>query len=88
MLVLGALWAALGLSGTVTLLSRIDENNASQNIFAALFSLPHAIIFGPIFGFLIALSPPLSRCPFCRHSIPKDAPACYKCTRKLSKQIP
>jgi len=79
-----ALWSGLGLIGTALIVSKSARKGSA--VAGALFSLPHAIIFGPLFLLMmLAAGPPLRLCPFCKSSIPRNATVCSECTRDVAE---
>lgn len=74
-------WSGLGLIGSILILAK--SARPERAAFAVLFSLPHAIIFGPVFLLMSLAGRPQKLCPFCQSSIDRDATACAKCTRQL-----
>jgi hypothetical protein len=74
-------WSGLGLVGSVLLL--IKSARPERALFLVLFSLPHAIIFGPLFLFMNLTGRPQKVCPFCQSSIDRGATVCAKCTKEL-----
>jgi hypothetical protein len=74
-------WSGLGLIGSILILTK--SARPERALFAVLFSLPHAIIFGPIFLLMTLAGRPQKLCPFCQSSIDRDATVCAKCTRQL-----
>jgi hypothetical protein len=77
------IWSGLGLIGSFLLLNK--SARPERAIFIVLFSLPHAIIFGPIFLLMNLAGRPQKLCPFCQSGIDRDALVCPKCTRDLPK---
>lgn len=75
------IWSGLGLMGSFLLLSK--SARPERAIFVVLFSLPHAIIFGPMFLVINLAGRPQKLCPFCQSSIDKAAVVCANCTREL-----
>ena len=80
-LALMAVWSGLGLIGSALVFTK--SARPERALFAVLFSLPHAIIFGPIFLLLSLIGRPQKLCSFCQSSIDRDAVVCSKCTRDL-----
>lgn len=74
-------WSGLGLVGSLLLLTK--SARPERALFVVLFSLPHAIIFGPIFLLLNLAGRPQKLCPLCQSSIDRDATVCANCTREL-----
>lgn len=74
-------WSGLGLIGSFLLLNK--SARPERAMFVVLFSLPHAIIFGPVFLLLSLAGRPQKLCPFCQSSIDCKAIVCAKCTREL-----
>ena len=75
------IWSGLGLVGSFLLLTK--SARPERALFVVLFSLPHAIIFGPLFLLINLASRPQKLCPFCQSSIDEAATVCAKCTREL-----
>lgn len=75
------IWSGLGLVGSALLLTKSAQ--PERAMFVVLFSLPHAIIFGPLFLLLSLAGRPQTPCPFCKSSIDRDATVCAKCTKDL-----
>jgi hypothetical protein len=67
--------------GSVLLL--IKSARPERALFLVLFSLPHAIIFGPLFLLVNLTGRPQKVCPFCQSSIDRQATVCAKCTKEL-----
>lgn len=60
-----------------------ELKHPGRTAIGCLLTLPHDLIFGPIW-FLIALAEtPQKVCPFCKSTIPAAATVCAKCTRSL-----
>jgi hypothetical protein len=76
------LWSGLGLLGTAIMYARSAEKGKATAF--ALFSLAHAVIFGPLFLLGALMGSPQQICPHCKSSIRKDATVCPKCTREVS----
>ncbi|QDT03856.1 hypothetical protein K227x_22410 [Rubripirellula lacrimiformis] len=74
-------WSGLGLVGSLLLLTK--SARPERALFIVLFSLVHAIVFGPIFLLMTLAGRPQKLCPFCQSSIDRDAVVCAKCTREL-----
>lgn len=64
-------WSSLGLIGSILFVSK--SAGPERAMFLVLFSLPHAIIFGPIFLLMNLAGRPQKVCPFCQSSIDRDA---------------
>ena len=79
------LWAGLGLLGTTIMLSK-GSKVPGRTIAMALFSLPHAVIFGPLFLLLTLSAQSVKPCPFCCSRIPEAAVVCPKCTRSIGEE--
>lgn len=75
------MWSGLGLIGTCLLLSKSAD--PGRALAVAAFSLPHAIIFGPLFLMLNLAGRPQKLCPYCKSSIDRDASVCSECTRDV-----
>ena len=75
------LWICSGLAGSALLLSKSAFKGRATA--AVLFSLPHAIIFGPLFLLMNLTTLPQQICPHCQSSIPRSATVCSECTRAL-----
>lgn len=74
------LWPVLGLLGTRIYLSRMS-NTRGRGMGYALFTLPHAIVFGPFFLFLALSQKAKKECRFCLSTIDERATVCPECTR-------
>ena len=79
------IWSGLGLIGSILLLSK--SARPERAIFLVLFSIPHAIIFGPMFLLMTLAERPAKQCPFCRSTIDREASVCAKCTRELPTEL-
>jgi hypothetical protein len=77
------IWSGLGLFGSFLLLT--NSARPERALFIVLFSLPHAIIFGPIFLLMNLAGRPQKLCPFCQSEIDRDATVCSECTRDQPK---
>ena len=77
-------WSGLGLVGSVLMLTK--SARPERAVFAVLFSLPHAIIFGPLLLLAMLFSRPEKVCPYCQSSIDRQALVCAKCTRELPRE--
>jgi|GEM_PF-4487462 len=75
------LWSGLGLIGSLVLLSK--SATPERTIFVVILSIPHAIVFGPIFLLIALAGQPQQQCPYCQSSINRIATVCAKCTRDL-----
>ena len=75
------LWVCCGLTGSALLLSKSAFKGRATAV--VLFSLPHAIIFGPLFLQMNLATLPQQICPHCQSSIPRSATVCSKGTRGL-----
>ncbi len=75
------IWSGLGLIGSVLLFNK--SARPDRALFVILFSLPHAIIFGPLFLLMNLAGRPQKLCPFCKSSIDREATVCAKCTKDL-----
>lgn len=84
-ILLMTVWSTLGLLGWATNLAKHPTSPGRTVVFATL-SLPHAIIFGPIFLMLALVTRAQKECPHCKSMIPTAASVCYKCTRSVVKQ--
>ncbi|TWT85363.1 hypothetical protein Pla123a_01700 [Posidoniimonas polymericola] len=76
------LWSVLGLIGTGIMLSKSAYKGRATA--AALFSLPHAVIFGPIFLLIMLAARSQKACPHCKSSIDREASVCPECTRDVA----
>lgn len=76
------IWSGLGLVGTYLLVSKSAETKRAIPI--ALFSLPHAIVFGPLFLMLTLAGRAQKVCPHCHSSIDRRASVCGHCTREVT----
>ncbi len=74
-------WSGLGLIGSILLLTK--SARPERALFFVLFSLPHAIIFGPFFLLMGLVGRRQKLCPYCRSSIDRNATVCANCTRVL-----
>lgn len=79
------IWSGLGLIGSFLMLTK--SARPERMIFGVLFSLPHAIIFGPLFLLAILFARPEKVCPYCQSNIDREARVCSKCTRELPHAI-
>ncbi len=75
------LWSGLGLAGTARMISKSARKGSA--VAMALFSLPHAVIFGPLFLLMMLAGRDSTLCPHCKSAIPKDATVCSECTRDV-----
>ena len=76
------LWCGSGLLGTAIL---VFNNSAfpGRSAVTAIFTVPHALVFGPIWLLINLVGRKLKECPFCKSAIRADATVCAKCTRSL-----
>jgi hypothetical protein len=78
------IWSGLGLIGSFILLTK--SARPERAFFVVLFSLPHAVIFGPLFLLMNLAGRPQKLCPFCQSSIDRDATVCAECTKELPSE--
>lgn len=76
------IWSGIGLLGWLIMAVK-NSNRPLKAIGFGLFTLPHAVIFGPLFFFLSLTVPSTQICPYCQSDIPTAAIVCQKCTRDL-----
>ena len=77
-----ALWSGLGLLGTVVMCIK-NSATPGRAVATAVFTIPHGIIFGPIWLFIALVARSQRECPYCKSGIPAAATVCSKCTRSL-----
>ena len=78
------LWCGSGLLGTAILVFKNSAFRGRKAIYAIL-TVPHALMFGPIWLLLSLLGYSAKECPFCKSTIRADATVCSECTRSLPR---
>jgi ribosomal protein L40E len=78
-------WCGIGLVGWLMMISKQSARPA-RAIGLGLFSIPHALIFGPLYFAIALAAQAIQVCPHCQSDIPAKATVCAKCTRDLPKQ--
>ena len=76
------LWCGLGLLGTAIMV-RKNAAIPGISVMSAILTIPHALVFGPIWLLLSLAGHKVKECPFCKSAIRADATVCAKCTRSL-----
>lgn len=74
--------SGLGLIGTALMVSKSARKGSA--VAMALFSLPHAVIFGPLFLLMMLAGVSAKLCPHCKSGIPRGATVCSECTRDVA----
>ena len=74
-------WISLGFVGSLLLLGKSAEKGRAVVFF--VFSLIHAVVFGPIFLFLVLMVRAQKLCEHCKSEIRRDARVCSECTRDV-----
>ena len=78
------LWPMSVLIGTAIMGSK-NPDFPEKMAFVAIFSLPHAVVFGPFWLLLSLTLSEQQMCPHCRSSIDSQASVCPKCTRQIAR---
>jgi hypothetical protein len=76
------LWAGLGLLGTVVMCVK-NMTVPRRAVLTAVFTIPHAIVFDPIWLLIALVARSHRECPYCKSAIPAAASVCPECTRSL-----
>lgn len=77
------LWIAAGLAGYLLYLYK-QSTDVGEVLVLGVFSLPIALLLGPLWLLLSLGSTAIRLCPHCRRKMRVDATVCPHCTRALA----